>query len=276
MAQQTKQIPVSSIILDEDIYPRKGINHRRVGIFSENLRDGFTFDPIEVEPCPDKPGYYRLLDGAHRWSTYKSTGVEEVKAIIKDLDGNDPLLYAATKAIGPKQLTEDEARDTARRAYSRNSSLSSADIGKAIGRARRTVDGYIADLIIFDPPYFDKKAADYDKKSISGLSRKAYLEFLAAFFILLKQNVKKTTRMAFINADWRDFQNKPAIEEKYKGGILLDDYLDVLKKAGWYHTHIIQAPMSSQRFNAGVVSAMQKKNILGVISRYVIVLGQEC
>jgi hypothetical protein len=131
------------------------------------------------------------------------------------------------------------------------------------------------DLIIFDPPYFDKKAGDYDKKSISGLSRKAYLEFLEAFFVLLKQNVKKTTRMAFINADWRDFQNTPAIEEKYKGGILIDDYLDILKKTGWYHTHIIQAPMSSQRFNAGVVFAMQKKGILGVTSRYVIVLDQQ-
>ena len=85
------------------------------------------------------------------------------------------------------------------------------------------------DLIIFDPPYFDKKAADYDKKSISGLSKKAYLEFLEAFLALLKRNVKKTTRLAFINADWRDFQNTPA---------------------------------------------MQKKNILGVISRYVIILGQ--
>ena len=84
--------------------------------------------------------------------------------------------------------------------------------------------------------------------------------FLEAFFVLLKQNVKKTTRMAFINADWRDFQNTPAIEEKYKGGILIDDYLDILKKTGWYHTHIIQAPMSSQRFTAGVVSAMQKIN----------------
>ena len=473
MTQQTTKIPLSSIILDEAIYPRKGIDHRRVGIFAENIRDGFIFDPIEVAPCPDKPGLFRLLDGAHRWSAYKSTGIEEVKAIIKDLDGNDPLLYAATKAIGPKQLTEDEARDTARRAYAGNSSLSSADIGKAIGRARRTVDLYIADLravnqmgldikifrmnrlgipqdriaerlgmiqrtihnhlekmaalpkllnadlargftvaqvaqkhgwtdpmvwslalegkndhdrfkelgwgfntwdkwefndcdkrfgddwpgripaqliahilrcfskpddlildpmagggvtpdtclamgrrcwafdlmdrpdtrpeiepftwdissdqgllwpvsakekpdlIIFDPPYFDKKAGDYDKKSISGLSKKAYLEFLEEFFVLLKQNVKKTTRMAFINADWRDFQNKPAIEEKYKGGILIDDYLDILKKTGWYHTHIIQAPMSSQRFTAGVVSAMQKKNILGVISRYVIVLGQQ-
>ena len=344
------------------------------------------------------------------------------KAVIKNLDGTDPLLYAAKKAIGPRQLTEDEAKDTARRAYTRNTSLSPTDIGKAIGRARRTVDSYIADLkaaiqldidlklfrmnrlgipqdriakrlgapqqtisghlpkmatlpnpvnadlsrgftvsqvaekhtwtepviwalalenkedivrfkklgwglrtwdqwewndclpreiyvnnseayftagdkrfgddwpgripaqliahilfyfskqndlildpmagggvtpdtclalsrrcwafdmtdrpetrpeiephtwtiptayqlnsssankltsskekadlIIFDPPYFDKKACDYDKNSISGLPKKEYLEFLEAFFALLKQNVKKTTRLAFINADW--------------------------------------------------------------------------
>jgi hypothetical protein len=474
MTQQTSKILISSIVLDEDIYPRKGIDHRRVGMFAENIRDGFRFDPIEVERCPASPDLYRLLDGAHRWSAYKTTGVTEIEAVIKDLDGNDPLLYAAKKAIGPRQLSEDEARDTARRAYTGNSSLSSADIGKAIGRSRQTVDVYIADLravnqmaldikifrmhrlgfpqdriserlglartsfqyhlpkmpvlansangdlsrgftvaqvaqkhgwtdpmvwsltlegkndhdrfkelgwgfntwdkwewndcdkrfgddwpgripaqliahilrcfskpddlildpmagggvtpdtclamgrrcwafdmmdrpetrpeiepwtwdissdqgllwpvsakekpdlIIFDPPYFDKKADSYDKKSISGLSRKAYLEFIEAFLALLKLNVKKKTRLAFINADWRDFQNTPAIEEKYKGGILIDDYLDILKRTGWYHTHIIQAPMSSQRFNAGVVSAMQKKNILGVISRYVIILGQEC
>jgi hypothetical protein len=74
MTQQTTQITISSIIFDEDIYPRKGIDHRRVGIFAENIRDGIKFDPIEVAPCPDKSVCYRLLDGAHRWSAYKSTG----------------------------------------------------------------------------------------------------------------------------------------------------------------------------------------------------------
>ena len=147
MTQPTTKIPISSIILDEDIYPRKGIDPRRVGIFAENLRDGFKFEPIEVEPATDKPGKYRLLDGAHRWNAYKTTGTTtETEAVIKNLDGTDPLLYAAKKAIGPMQLTEDEARDTARRAYTKKPSLSSADIGKAIGRARRTVDSYIADL----------------------------------------------------------------------------------------------------------------------------------
>ena len=472
MTKSTTKIPIASIIFEEEIYPRKGIDHRRFGIFAENIRDGFKFEPIEVEPHPDKPGKYRLLDGVHRWSAYKTVGMMDLEAIIKDLKGSDPLLYAAKKAIGPKQLTEDEARDTARRVYNKNTSLSSADIGKAIGRSRQTVDSYIADLraatqmgldikmfrmnrlgipqdrmakrlgvkqvlihnhllkmpvlansintdlsrgftvsqvaekhnwtepmvwslaledkedlerfkelgwglrtwdkwewhdcdkrfgddwpgripaqliahilyyfskqnnlifdpmagggvtpdtclalsrrcwafdmqdqpetrpeiephtwthsttnplawpvsskekpdlIICDPPYFDKKAADYDKKSISGLPKKEYLEFLEAFFALLKQNAKKTTRLAFINADWRDFQNKPAAEESGKGAILIDDYLRILNKTGWRHTHIIQAPMSAQRFSAVVVSAMQKKRILGVTSRYVIILKQ--
>jgi len=74
-------------------------------------------------------------------------GAEEVEVfILSNLDGIDPLLYAVKKAIGPRELTEDEAMDTARRAYTQNTCLSSANIGKAIGCSRQTVDSYIADL----------------------------------------------------------------------------------------------------------------------------------
>ena len=466
MAKPTTKIPISSIILDEEIYPRKVVDQKRVGIFAENIRDGFKFDPIEVEPHPDKPGKYRLLDGVHRWHAFKAVGVAETDAIIiKDLDGTDPLLYAAKKAIGPKQLTEDETRDTARRAYSKNTTLRSADIGKAIGRARRTVDSYIADLraatqlgldiktfrmdrlgipqeriakrmgvdqktihnhlgkmaalpnllnsdlargftvsqvaekhgwsepmvwslalqgkedlerfkevgwglrtwdhwyfndidrrfgddwpgripaqmiahilyyfsdqndlvfdpmagggvvadtclafnrkcwsfdmddrpdtrpeiepcfwditnlkwpikgktkpdlIIFDPPYFKKQSNNYDPDGISGMSKANYLKFLENFFSLAHLEAKKSTQMAFINADWRDFQNTPAKNETRMNSILINDYLRILNQSGWQETHIIQAPLSSERFQANVVSAMQKKGILGVTSRYVI------
>jgi len=43
--------------------------------------------------------------------------------------------YAAKKAIGPKQLNEEEAKNTARRAFRNNSGLTSSEIGKAIGRS---------------------------------------------------------------------------------------------------------------------------------------------
>ena len=128
------------------------------------------------------------------------------------------------------------------------------------------------DLIIIYPPGFDEKRND--PKSISMLPRQEYLEFFEGFFALLKQHARKTTRLAFINADWRDFQNTPAAEEDRKTSIFIDDYLRILNKTGWQHTHIIQAPMSAERFSAEVISAMQKKRILGVTSRYVIILEQ--
>jgi len=130
------------------------------------------------------------------------------------------------------------------------------------------------DLIIFDPPYFDKKAKKYAKKSIAGLPKLDYLEFFKGFFAFMKRHAKKTTRLAFIIADWRDFQKKPAVDENPENAILLTDYFGVLDKTGWQLSHIIQAPMSSERFHAGVVSAMQKKRILGVTSRYVLILKQ--
>ena len=126
------------------------------------------------------------------------------------------------------------------------------------------------DLILFDPPYFQKKAADYDPTSISGLSRTEYLKFLERFFALAHQNAKETTQMAFINADWRDFQGTPARNEMVGNAIMIDDYLHIIKNSGWQRTHILQAPLTSERFNAAAVSAMQKKRIIGVISRYVI------
>ena len=52
-------------------------------------------------------------------------------------------------------------------------------------------------------------------------------------------------KLAFINADWQDFWNTPAVDEDRKTSILIDDYLRILNKTGWQHTHIIQAPMGS-------------------------------
>jgi len=53
--------------------------------------------------------------------------------------------------------------------------------------------------------------------------------------------------------------------------ILINDYLRILNPNGWQETHIFQAPLSSERFKANVVSAMQKKKTIGVTGRHVII-----
>jgi len=217
------QILLSSIILDESIYPRKGIDPRRGGLILDPMAGG----GVTPDTC--------LAMGRRCWAFDMEDRPDtrpEIEPFTWEISSDQELSWQVSVKEKPDQ-------------------------------------------VIFDPPYYDKKADDYDENNISGLSRNDYLTFLAAFFELLKHHVKKKTRLAFINADWRDFQNTPAIEETHKGGILIDDYLEILNKTGWYHTHIIQALLSSQRFSAGVVSAMQKRNILGVTSRYVIVLNQQ-
>ena len=56
-------IPISDLILDNEIYPRNSIDHKRVSLFAENLRDGVSFDPIHVQIHPEDEGKYRILDG---------------------------------------------------------------------------------------------------------------------------------------------------------------------------------------------------------------------
>jgi ParB-like chromosome segregation protein Spo0J len=141
-----KNVNINQIVIDETIYPRNSINLKRVELFAENLRDGFRFEAIELEIHPDDKDKYRILDGAHRFKAHRAAGYTEISATIQQLNGTNALLYSASKAIGPQQLSEEEARETARRAYIDDSTLKSVDIGKAIGRSRRAVDSYIADL----------------------------------------------------------------------------------------------------------------------------------
>ncbi|MBF0450157.1 MAG: ParB/RepB/Spo0J family partition protein [Candidatus Magnetomorum sp.] len=127
------------------------------------------------------------------------------------------------------------------------------------------------DLIFIDPPYFKKKADDYAKESISNLSKTDYLEFFKQFFQLAYENAKSTTRLAFLNADWRNFQGISALNEDERDSILMFDYSKIMSDAGWKITQYIDCPMSTQRFNAGIVSQMQKNRILGVVRRTLII-----
>jgi hypothetical protein len=121
------------------------------------------------------------------------------------------------------------------------------------------------DLIFFDPPYFKKMAAHYMKGSISDFSRSQYLNFFKDFFCLMRDHSKPSTRIAFLNADFRDFKGIPAFDEDPENAILLLEYAKLLELCGWKITHLIDCPMSTERFSGNMVSKMQDKRTLGII-----------
>jgi len=133
------------------------------------------------------------------------------------------------------------------------------------------------DLIFFDPPYYTKKKKEYKEKankktpSISSYSRKKYKEFLEGFLLLAHEKAKERTRIAFLNADWRDFQSTPALKENSDNSITIFDYQRMLLKTGWKVTHRIECPLSSERMSGEEVRKMQESRILGTVGRSLII-----
>jgi len=133
------------------------------------------------------------------------------------------------------------------------------------------------DLIFFDPPYYIKKEKAYSEKanektpSISSYTKEEYEKFLKGFFLLAHKNAKPTTNMAFLNADWRDFESTPASKEKPDKSITIFDYHRLLSKTGWTTTHRIECPLSSERLSGNQVQRMQDKRILGTVGRTLLI-----
>lgn len=133
------------------------------------------------------------------------------------------------------------------------------------------------DLIFFDPPYYSKKEKAYKEKtsqerpSISSFTKEEYAHFLEDFFRLAHENSRPTTRLAFLNADWIDFESTPALQVNPDNCITAFDYYRILSETGWKVVYRIECPLSSERFNGLQVQRMQDKRILGTVSRYLLI-----
>lgn len=128
------------------------------------------------------------------------------------------------------------------------------------------------DLIFFDPPYYKKKEEEYGEDSISALPRPEYLKFFREWAVLAATNTKASTRLALLVADWRDFESTAALLENPKNAVTIFDYVREVNLGGWELTHRIEAPLSSERFTGNMVTAMQERRSLGIISRTLLML----
>ena len=127
------------------------------------------------------------------------------------------------------------------------------------------------DLIFFDPPYFKKMADHYMKGSISDFSRPQYLKLFKDLFSLMREHSKLSTRIAFLNADFRDFQGMPAFDENPDNAILMLTYAKLLETCGWKISHLLDCPLSTERFTGNMVNRMQRKRTLGIVRRTLII-----
>lgn len=127
-----------------------------------------------------------------------------------------------------------------------------------------------ADLIFWDPPYFDKMDSTtigsdgYIEGSISKLPRAEYMKFFAKRFAEAKAMVKKGTKLAFLMSDWDDNTGE-------RDGIFIWDYADLLRDAGWKLSRQIQVPLSTQQVHPDIVNKFRKSRRLARLERYLLI-----
>jgi len=118
---------------------------------------------------------------------------------------------------------------------------------------------------------FKKMAARYMKGSISDFTKPQYLNFFRNIFSLMREQSKPSTLMAFLNADFRDFQGIPAVNENPDKAILMFTYAKLLETCGWKVTHLTDCPLSTERFTGNMVNKMHEKRTLGIVRRTLII-----
>lgn len=127
-----------------------------------------------------------------------------------------------------------------------------------------------ANLIFWDPPYFDKMDSlnigedGYIDGSISKLPRDEYLAFFERAFNEARAAVKPGTKLAFLMSDWDD-------DTGARDGIFVWDYANLLLNAGWTITRHIQAPLSTQQVHPDVVNRFRQARRLARLERYLLV-----
>ncbi len=127
-----------------------------------------------------------------------------------------------------------------------------------------------ADLIFWDPPYFDKMDSStigedgYIEGSISKLDRDAYLDFFSQRLHEAASIVKRGCKLAFLMSDWDDNTGE-------RDGIFLWDYADLIRAAGWKLVRHIQTPLSTQQVHPDIVNKFRASRRLARLERYLLI-----
>lgn len=86
------KLKLSEIVIDESIYPRSQVNLYAVQRMVHAFESGATFPPLVIETATK-----RLVDGRHRYETYKRKGVEKTNVTEKSYTSEADLYADAVR-----------------------------------------------------------------------------------------------------------------------------------------------------------------------------------
>jgi len=71
-----------------------------------NIKFSGRYEPLVVRPCPDKPDYFQIINGHHRWQALVQLGYEQADTVVWEIDDQqtDVLLATLNRLTGSDVL----------------------------------------------------------------------------------------------------------------------------------------------------------------------------
>ncbi len=178
--EDVKSILLNDISFDEDFYPRKEVNQKKVNEYIEALKAGKVFPPIRLqkvtysEEGEEPVEKLVLIDGAHRITAYKQFNKwlaskehsEEESEVFKPIENifyvlhsdkvysksspqeTSELLLIAAKYNSEHgyQMSNEDKQRTARAIYTLEPNQVDAEVAKVLGVPRSTLNDWVRDI----------------------------------------------------------------------------------------------------------------------------------
>ncbi len=120
--------------------PRTQFGEAALEELAASIREQGLLQPIVVRPL--RSGHYEILAGERRWRACQLAGLEQIPALIRDLQDQDALAIALIENIQREDLNAlEEAR--ALRRLIKEFQLSHAQAATAVGRSRSAISNLL-------------------------------------------------------------------------------------------------------------------------------------
>ncbi len=72
-----------------------------------NIQRTGRYEPLVVRPCPQRGGFYQIINGYHRWQVLKQLGYKTADVVIWDIDDHQTdILLATLNRLGGRDNIE--------------------------------------------------------------------------------------------------------------------------------------------------------------------------
>lgn len=108
------------------------------------------------------------------------------------------------------------------------------------------------DLVFLDPPYFAKKAKEYNLPD-KYLTKEGFLDFAKAWVEYSKQTLNSKGRVALLISDYK------AYDDEDRESIFSDEYANLFEQEGFERLYKISIPLSTEQYRGSQVKSVKKE-----------------